>query len=85
MIIQDIIIMASCFGFAGALIPSIKGKSKPARSSCILTIILLAMVAVCFATLGLWLSVMAEITSITAWGILLFQRRENENKRWIRQ
>ena len=86
--IQDIIIMVSCFGFALALIPcmvvwkfdfwkihlSFTGQ-KPARSSCIFTIILLAMVAICFATLGLWLSFLAEVVGIIAWAILLFQRR----------
>jgi len=76
MIWQDVTIMIACFGFAGALIPSIKSANKPAKSSCILTIILLTAIAVCFATLGLWLSMTAEITSITAWGILLFQRRK---------
>ena len=75
MIWQDIVIMLSCFGFALALIPSIKGQQKPARSSCVITILLLTAIAVCFATLRLWLSFVSELTSITAWGILLFQRR----------
>ena len=75
MIWQDIVIMIACFGFAIALIPSIIGKRKPERSSCAITIILLAAIAICFATLGLWLSMVSEITAIIAWGILLFQRR----------
>ena len=78
MIWQDMIIMIACFGFALALIPSIKGKYKPAKSSCLITIILLTAIAVCFATLGLWLSFWSEITAIVAWGILLFQGRELE-------
>ena len=77
MIWQDVVIMVACFGFAIALIPSIRGKQKPARSSCALTMVLLTAIAVCFATLGLWLSVVSEITAIIAWGILLFQKREN--------
>ena len=76
MIWQDVVIMAACFGFAIALIPSIKGKQKPARSSCLLTILLLTAIAICFGTLALWLSLAAELTSIAAWAILLFQRRE---------
>lgn len=72
---QDVVIMTACFGFAIALIPSMRGKQKPEKSSCILTIILLVAIAVCFATLQLWLSFIAEITAIIAWGILLFQRR----------
>ncbi len=75
MMWQDVVIMVSCFGFALALIPSIMGKQKPARSSCVLTAVLLTAIAVSFATLGLWLSVVAEITSIVTWLILLFQRR----------
>ena len=73
---QDVIIMISCFGFAVALIPSIKGNQKPAKSSCLLTIVLLTAITVSFATLGLWLSFVAEMSSIIAWGILLFQKRE---------
>jgi hypothetical protein len=76
MCVQDIVIMVACFGFAFALIPSIRGEQKPAKSSCILTIILLTMCAVSFATLGLWLSFAAEMTSMGAWAILLFQRRK---------
>jgi len=72
---QDIVIMVACFGFAIALIPSIKGKQKPERSSCLLTILLLLAIAVSFATLKLWLSMFAEITAIIAWSILLFQKR----------
>lgn len=88
MIWQDVVIMIACFGFAVALIPcmvvwkfdfwkihlSFTGQ-KPAKSSCLLTIILLAAIAVSFATLSLWLSFWSEITAIIAWSILLFQRR----------
>ena len=77
MIWQDIVIMVACFGFAVALIPSIRGGQKPERSSCLFTIILLLAIAVCFGTLKLWLSMTAEITAIIAWGILLFQKRFN--------
>ena len=76
MIWQDIVIMVACFGFAMALIPSIMGKNKPAKSSCLITVVLLTAIAVSFATLGLWLSFWSEITAIIAWGILLFQSRE---------
>ena len=70
MIWQDVVIMVACFGFALALIPSISGKQKPERSSYLPAIVLLTAIAVSFATLGLWLSVFAEITAIVAWGIL---------------
>lgn len=72
---QDIIIMIACFGGSLALVPSIRGKNKPAKSSCVLTIIILVAIAVCFATLNLWLSLLATMSSIIAWAILLLQRR----------
>ena len=72
---QDIVIMVSCFGFAIALIPSIIERRKPADSSCIFTIILLALLAVCFATLGLWLSCTAEVVAILAWILVLIRGR----------
>jgi len=75
MVWQDVVIMAACFGFAFALIPSIKGIQKPARASCLLTIILLTAIGICFGTLNLWLSLAAQITVIIAWCILLVQRR----------
>ena len=75
MIWQDVVISIACFGFAVALVPSIRGKQKPERSSCLTTIVLLTAIAVCFATIDLWVSFWSEITAIIAWGILLFQKR----------
>lgn len=75
MMWQDIVIMCACFSFALALIPSIRGPNKPARATCAMTVIALTAVAVCFGTLGLHLALASEITGITAWGILLFQKR----------
>lgn len=75
MIWQDYVIMVSCFGFAFALLPSILGKQKPARSSCAITMAPLALCLVSFATLGLWLSFGAEAVALMAWGVLFLQRR----------
>lgn len=75
MIWQDVVIMVACFSFALALIPSIRGQNKPARSTCAMTIVALTAVAVCFGTLRLYLALASEIVGITAWGILLFQKR----------
>jgi len=75
MVWQDIVIMVACFGFAVALIPSIRGDNKPAKSSCLLTAMLLSAIAVCFATMRYWLSFTAETTSIAAWLILYHQQR----------
>ncbi len=75
MIWQDVVIMVGCFGFALALIPTIRSKQKPPRSSCALTLFLLCLLVICFATLGLWLSFASEVAGMLAWGILLFQKR----------
>lgn len=75
MIWQDVVIMVCCFGFSFALIPAIKSKNKPPRSSCLLTSVLLATMAICFLTLRLWLSFSAEVTSLIAWIVLLVQKR----------
>ena len=80
MIWQDIVIMIACFSFSLALIPSIRGKNKPEKNSCLFTILGLTAIAVCFATLRLWLSFASEIAAITAWSILLVQRRDNDRK-----
>lgn len=77
MIWQDVAIMVACFSFSLALIPSIRGKNKPEKKSCLFTILGLTTVAICFATLKLWLSFSSEIAAITAWSILLAQRRDN--------
>lgn len=75
MIWQDIVIMFSCFGFSLALIPSIRGKNKPARLTCLMTALLLTTIAVCFGSLKLYLAMVSEITAVIAWSVLLFQRR----------
>lgn len=79
MIWQDWAIMVACFGFGLALIPSIRGKNKPARASCIFTIVLLAIIGVSFATLKLWASFASEVVTAIAWGILFFQKRHHDS------
>ena len=66
MIWQDIVI---AFSLAFALIIN---NHKPEKSSCMLSIICLLALSVCFATLNLWFSFAAEVTGIITWGILLF-------------
>ena len=76
MIWQDIVISIVCWCFALFLIPSILSKTnKPAKSSCIMTAIGLLVIGVCFATLKLWGSFASELSGVTAWMILFFQRR----------
>jgi len=75
MIWQDILMMIGGFGFAIALIPSVTGKSKPEKSSCAITGMILTSYVVAMATLGLILSAIATWITAVMWWILLFQRR----------
>lgn len=74
---QDIVMMICIFGFIPALLPSILSKNKPARLTCLLSGILLSVITICFFSLHLWLSTIAEALGAGAWFVLLFQRREN--------
>ena len=73
MVWQDIVMMILGFSFAIFLIPSIRGKEKPQRLTCITTTIGAAIIAICMATLGLWLTAAAQVITTTAWAILTVQ------------
>lgn len=79
MMWQDIVIMVACIGFSIALIPSIKGKQKPARATCLMTALFMVGIAVSHASIGLWFATTSEAVTIVLWGILLFQKRDNFN------
>lgn len=76
MIWQDILMMVGGFILSIALLPSVLGKDKPAKSSCLITGGILASYVVAMATLGLYLSASATALTTTMWFILLFQRRK---------
>ena len=76
MIWQDVVLMIGGFVFSIALIPSIRGKQKPAKSSCLLTGSALTVYSIVYFTLGLWLACVSGVLTALAWWILLFQRRE---------
>ena len=71
---QDVTIMAGSFIMALALLPSVKGKDKPALSSSLITGTITFIFCICFATLGLWLSASATFLSATMWCILAIQK-----------
>jgi len=76
MIWQDIVLAIGLYSLGFALFPSIFGKHKPARWSCLLSAVILIVFTFTFATLELWQTVYAEAFSALCWIILLFQRRE---------
>lgn len=70
---QDLVFSVGNFVFAFALIPTIKGKDKPAFSTCIISAPILTLFVVAFASLGLWLSALGVGLSAAAWWILTLQ------------
>ena len=79
MIWQDLIIASGGFVLAAALLPSIRGRHKPAKATCILTGGYLTVFAITFATLGLWVSTAGIGTNALMWWILLRQHTMAEN------
>ncbi len=74
MIWQDLVIASGGFVLAAALLPSIRGRHKPAKWTCILTGGYLTVFSITFATLGLWVSAAGIGTNALMWWILLRQR-----------
>lgn len=82
MMWQDIVLMLGNFVIAAALLPTVVNKHKPAPLTSALDGAMLAVFAVVFATLGLWLSAIAVSVSAALWFVLLVQvilikRRKN--------
>ena len=70
---QDWVIMIGCFVLGFALLPSILSEFKPAFSTCVMSVVILAAFTVSFATLKLWLSTVAEAFACLMWLILVVQ------------
>jgi len=71
---QDYVLAVGAFIFSVALIPTLRSKQKPALPTSILTSIVLCVFAVTYASLGLWLAVVAQFLGAFVWGILAWQR-----------
>ena len=72
---QDIALMVGGFCFAVALVPTLKAKEKPARSTSIITGGILTMFCIVYATLGLWLGCISGGLTAIIWFILFYQGR----------
>jgi hypothetical protein len=75
MIWQDIVISVICFLFGFMLFPQIKSSLKGRHVnvwSAGLTSLGLYIIAIAFATLDLWLSVISDLFSGTVWLILWY-------------
>jgi uncharacterized membrane protein len=78
---QDLIFTVGQIIFVFALIPTIRGKSKPALSSSIITGSILLILALTYLTLGLWFSTLASIATSANWWILAFQKYQQIKKK----
>ena len=75
MIWQDIVLSIGGFLFSVALLPAIKAKEKPPRSSCLLTASILTVYCAVYASLSLWLAFFSGLLTAACWWTLLVQRR----------
>src|SRR5204863_138082 len=64
---QDCVLAVTAFGFSAALIPTIKGRYKPALLTSLGTAASLVAVLVAYASLKLWFSVSMVALNLTAW------------------
>jgi hypothetical protein len=72
---QDLIFCIGSILFIVGLIPSVRGKQKPPKSTCVITGLTLLTFAITYATLGLWLSFITTLITSTMWLVLLVQQK----------
>lgn len=77
---QDAVFFFGQIVFVVALIPTIRGKSKPALSSSIVTGFILTIFAITYLSLGLWFSTAASIATSASWWILAYQKYRQQAK-----
>jgi len=81
MIWQDWVFSIGSWIFVIALIPTIRGGSKPALSTSLLTGSILAIFAITYFSLELWLSTVSTIATATSWYILAWQKYNSDHKK----
>jgi hypothetical protein len=70
---QDYVISAGQVAFVVALVPSIFSGNKPAAATSFMTAIILTSFVFCFASMGLFFSVITSCLAALAWWILFYQ------------
>lgn len=70
---QDYVLAVGAFMFTIALIPTLRGKNKPAFSTSAMTASVLVIFTVTYATLELWLATVAQAIGACAWTVLAWQ------------
>ena len=71
---QDIVLSVSNLVFGIALIPSIRGKNKPALSTSLITTIFLSSSLVAYISLALWYTAFTTSINALCWGTLAVQK-----------
>jgi hypothetical protein len=57
-----------------SLVPTIRGDQKPALTTSLMTVVLMAIFSFTMATMGMWLAVLSNLGILGAWSILAVQR-----------
>jgi hypothetical protein len=71
---QDWVFSIGGFIVLASMVPTVRGHQKPALSTSIITFVLVGIFAFTMATLGLWLSAVANAGMSLTWGVLALQR-----------
>jgi len=78
---QDYVVAACQVGFILALIPTLRGKDKPAASTSTVTSVLVLIIAFSLATLKLWLSFVLSTCLAMCWAAVALQKIYSSNQR----
>ena len=83
MVWQDWVLTIGQFLFTFALVPSVFSQDKPALTTSLLTGGVLAVFAIVFATLYLWLAAISTLVASLTWFLLAYQKYSinNSNRR----
>jgi hypothetical protein len=76
MVWQDVVIAVCQLAFIPAMIPTIVGKDKPAFATNLMNLVIVTIIATCFATLQLWFAFGSAVPIAVIWLILTIQTRK---------
>ncbi len=71
---QDWVFSVGGFVLLASLVPTIRGDQKPALTTSVMSAVLIGTFGVTMASLGLWLSAVANVANGLAWAVLAVQR-----------
>lgn len=76
---QDLVLTGSSAIFIAALVPTLRGPSKPPVSTCLANAGMLLIIAGTVLTLGLWLNAIANIVTALTWAAIGWQSLRREH------